>query len=311
MSTEPAGNAGPASTPAPAAAAPAADAGPSVAEILAFDPFAPPEKPAAADTNLGTDGKPLVPSAEPKNPTADGTVGKPGEKPGAAAAPAATPGAPDPAKPASPPTPQPNFEQLLREQTDLIRQAVTQPKPAPSSNEPTPPKFNLGIPPQILEGMRSEDPKEFATAFHATINGIANHIWDQVTKHLEGDFTNGLQQRFTQVRASEDTAKAVHTDFYGKYKTLDNELLRPMIQQAGVQVAQARMAAGKSVAWGEEMRDEIAETVFKVMPHLRPVAPAAPNNGQQPPAQRFVSGGGGPRAVDTQPNDNFGADLLQ
>jgi hypothetical protein len=201
---------------------------------------------------------------------------------------------------------------LFREQTALIRQAVERPVSATPAApaEPEKPRFNLAIPPQILAGMRSEDPNEFATSMHSVINGIANHLWGEFNKHLETtvqpSYRNMIQEHISSLR----TQNAVAEDFYGKHANLNAPALKPIVQQAGVAVAQARMAAGKSLEWSEELRDEIAEHIYTSLPQLRPVVvPPAP---PVPPGSkpRFVPGGSARPAAPSGADEQFGADLL-
>lgn len=305
---------------APAAAAPSGGTtpaagepggGPSAAEILAFDPFAPPSSGEGA-TPPG--------SAEPKTPAADATATG-GAKPQASGttptpAPGATPATATPATPAVPAT-APNLEQLFREQTDLIRQAVARPAAPDKPAEPDKPRFNLAIPPQILAGMRSEDPNEFATSMHSVINGIANHLWGEFNKHLETTVQPQYQSMIEQHIESLQTRATVAQDFYGANPNLNVPALRPIIQQAGLEVAKARLAAGKSVNWSPELAQEIADSVYAVFPQLKP-APGTPATGTTPPGTtpakpRFVNGGGGPRpaAPSAEAESEFGADLLK
>lgn len=301
------GGAAPADTGgSPAAGEPGG--GPSVAEIMQFDPFAPPSSEAGVTTPDG--------SVEPKTSPADANAPG-GAKPQVAAKPPAAPGAtPATAVPATPavPTPAPNLEQLFREQTALIRQAVERPVPAAPTTpaEPEKPRFNLAIPPQILAGMRSEDPNEFATSMHSVINGIANHLWGEFNKHLETtvqpSYRNMIQEQIQGIQSQQ----AVAQDFYGKHSSLNAPALKPIVQQAGVAVAQARMAAGKSLAWSEELRDEIAEYIYTSLPQLRPAV--AGNPPVPPPAPgskpRFVPGGSARPAAPSGAEEQFGADLL-
>lgn len=312
------GESGGGAAPAGGEAAPAAQsAAPTAAEILAFDPFGPPSEPAkpAATPAAGDAG-----SAKPGTTPADGKGGA-AAKPvldanGKPVAPAASPApAPDPAMTPAP-VQAPNLEQLFREQTDAIRSAVAA-RPAapaaPTAEAPAAPKFNLGIPPQLIDGLRSDDPKEFALSMNAVVNGIANHLWNTFNQHLESTVQPSYRNMIQEVLQSQQTQAQVAQDFYGKHANLNNPTLRPLIQQAGVEVAQARMAAGKSVAWSEELRDEIAEKIYSVLPALRPAAagaqpPASPAPGA--PKPRFAAGGGAPPAAPSG-GDAFGADLLQ
>lgn len=293
-----------------AAGAPAGDGtvdtgtgGPSAAEILAFDPFGPPSS--DSGEKPGDEGAAKTPPAEAK-PDA-------GAKPGDTASKAP----PADGKPATPEVPPqaPNLEQLFQQQTDVIRQAMEKAAPAaaPVKAEPKAPRFNLAIPPQIIDGMRSEDPKEFATAMHSVINGIANHLWDQFNAHLEQEVQPRYKSMIEEHYNGLQTQATVAQDFYGKHANLKDPMFQPLLQQAGMLVAQERMAAGKSVTWSEELRDEIAEKIYAKFPALRPTAESKgkKEEGDQKPKPRFNAGGGARPAVPSGQSEDFGADLLR
>lgn len=273
---------------------------PSAADILAFDPFGPAEnsdstagaadaKP--ADDKGGEPGKTPAPAAATPPLKAGETVplgadGKPLVDPNAA-----------PAAPATTPQAQPtaNLEQLIRDQTAAITTALNKPaEPAAKTEEP-PPKYNLGLPPEVIGLLRSEDEGEFAKGMHTVINGISNRLWADFQTHI-GEV---IQQRVPALLNEQNSARTeqekVATDFYGKYENLRNEALQPLIQSIGLQISNERTATGKSNAWSAEIRDEIAERIFTAIPALRPAAapqaqtPPGGTGAKKPP---FASGAG-------------------
>lgn len=279
---------------AAAGATPAASAEPTAAEVLAFDPF----QPAAGlpEAAPGTTPTGTQPAADDK--TAGVEPGKaPAVTPAAPAAPAAAPATP------ATPTPAPGAKPLdvtIQEMAATIRQ-LTEPKPAAAAPQPEPqaPKFNLGIPPQLVAAMNSEDDKERALALHAVVNGVANHVWDAVQHHIVNEVIPGMARIAEAQHAQRTKVQGIYDDFYGTHKTLADEKLRPLIQAVGQSIAQTRAAAGKSVEWSNELRDEIAEAVYTLVPPLRP---AAGTPTPQPKPKPFATGGGAPPAVG-QPDE--------
>lgn len=268
---------------APAPAAPAAPAEPSPSEVLAFDPFGPATNPEGGSATPGQSGEPGTP-AEGEG---GGQPGAQPQVPGSSTAPAAapTPGQqpPVPATPQAQPSPQPTMQELV----SAIRQAA-QPQQTPAGQQPAPeaPRYNLQLPPQILTALRSEDPTEFATGMHSVVNGITNKVWTDVQQFLAESFMPQISQAIQANIERYQSQQQVAQQFYGKHAALAAANLRPLVQQAGLQVIQARNAAGKSLEWGDEVMDEIAEQVYKTVPQLRPAAappaPAAPKGGKQP-----------------------------
>jgi hypothetical protein len=279
---------------------------PSIAEIMAFDPFSPPEEPAAQTPPAGA-------PETPANPADD-----PGQQSGKAETtpPVTDPNAQQPA-PVTPPQPAPDSnQQLLQEIRDqLARQQqppqASQPQQPPPA-QPQAPKYNLAIPPQIVDALRSEDPNEFAVGMTAVINGISNRIWQDVQQHLTSEFAPQLL-RHVQAQQTESTQlQTISQDFFSAHPNLNNDIIKPMLQQAGAMVIQERQAAGKPTAYTAEVRDAIAERIYAVLPNLRP----QPAQGQQqqpqpakPAQQRFATGvGTRPPAPATQ--DEF-TDVLK
>lgn len=258
---------------------------PGIEEILKFDPFAPPKE--------GEGAKP---------PAGQGAAEKPPAKPGTAA----QPPKPDTggAKPAvSAPAKTP--EQLIAEHTASIRDMLNRaPSPAPAApadKTPEPPKFNLGIPDQLLNAMSSEDPRERSLATHALINGVANAVWRE-TQAFYQEQAGQLVASFPRVIeahiAARDEQQRIHNDFYGTYQQFAGKQWIPLIQAHAAQLMNEMAAAGQQVTgWTTEMRDEIANRLFAEFPQLKDWKPPAAGkpNGQQQPAKRaqFATGGGG------------------
>lgn len=294
---------------------------PSAAEILAFDPFGPAGE---------VDGQPS--SAEPKTPAipADASGGQSGKTPVAAAQAEPKPqvgadGKPlvaapvdpnaKPTTPATPPAPSAaELANLIRAQTESITAAL-QTKPAAAEAEPgeAPPKYNLALPPQVVNLLRSEDVGEFQQGMHAVINGISNKIWTDVSAHVDGIVQKLVSERIPAImeeRTTSATTRArVAQDFYTAHENLNNPALKPLIQNVGLQVVQRRQAAGLPIDWSPEVRDEIAETVYTQLPQLRPAAAAAaPAAKSRVP---FVAGGGARPTLVPDASSEFAEMLTQ
>lgn len=264
---------------------------PSVAEqIMQFDPFAPAKakETPVAPKDAGKQGAPPA-----------GTQVPPAKPQPAAAAPAAQPAAP-----------QKTPEQLIAEHTATIRQMlergqVAQPAAGakePAKAEPEKPKFNLGVPDQILNAMNSEDPKERSLAVHAVVNGVANAVWREAENLVRQNITD-LVQGFPRVieahMAARQTQNEVHTDFYGTYKQFASPEFVPLVQATALQIINEKQAAGQPVSgWSTEFRDEVANRLFAHFPTLKqpPAPPAA-----QPARRSFATGANGGARPATEP----------
>jgi hypothetical protein len=259
-----------------------ADGTPSLAEVLKFDPFGPPktDKPTStaqpADVKKA-DGKP-------------GTDGKVAPKPGTADA-----------KPATPLAPTKTPEQLIAEHTASIRQMLERaPQPAPAAPvatpEPEQPKFNLGIPDQLMNAMASEDPKERSMATHALVNGVANAVWRETQNTLR-DQIDQMVAAFPRIIESHIAARTeqqrVFNDFYGTYKQFDGPQWVPLVQAHTVQLMNEMAQRGIPInGWTPEMRDEIANRIFAQFPMLREQQKAT-GTPPQPRPRSFATGANG------------------
>jgi len=255
---------------------------PGVEEILKFDPFAP-----------------AKPAAEAPKPAGTGAEAKPPAKPGGAEAPKPDAGG---AKPAvTPPAKTP--EQLIAEHTASIRQMLSRaPQPAaPAKEEPKeePPKFNLGIPEQLMNAMSSEDPRERSLATHALVNGVANAVWRETQAFYQeqvAQLVAGFPKVIEAHLAAKEQQKAIHDDFYGTYQQFAGKQWIPLIQAHASQIMNEMAAAGQPIqGWTPEMRDEIANRLFAEFPQLKDWKPPAakPNGGTAPKKGQFATGGGG------------------
>lgn len=231
-----------------------------VADVMAFDPFAPPaEKPAEAGTDttgkeeLGGQGGEVKP-VEGKEPTQQ-------VDPKATAATAQAPQQQGP-------TPR---EQELLAQVSALQHAIARSQPQPQAQpqgqpQGQAPKYNLQLPPQIIKGLRSEDDEEFAVAMHAVMNGIVNKVWNDVQEHLVKEVQPGFDRRIQSAMEHNTQIKRIHDDFYGTYPHLANPAIRPVVQNAAMQVAQAWTMQGRPIQWTKEFADSVAMLVHQIIP---------------------------------------------
>lgn len=241
-----------------------------VQDLMSFDPFGPAEETAttadAGDTGT-TEG--------------DAGEGEGGDKtPAQTQAPTTTPTTPVPTQ----------REQELTAQVQALQRAIAESRPQETQASPEKPqaKYNLGLPPQLIQGLRSEDEAEFAVAMHAVINGMANRIWNDVQEHLTQAVLPQVDQRVSAVVDQGSQVKTVHDEFYGAYPHLKNPILVPLIQRAALEVGRQWQTQGKQIAWNKDFADQVAQMVHSVVPQpQQQQQQAAPK-----PRQPFVAGTG-------------------
>jgi hypothetical protein len=277
---------------APEAPAPAPDAqAQAVADIMAFDPFGP-----ASPAEAGTDetGKPEV-DGEPSG-EGEGEVKKDLTQPEPKAGEAIT----EPPKQQGPT----QREQELQAQVVALQKAIqdSKPQPAqPASGEVPKAKYNLGLPAQVIQGLRSEDEQEFSVAMHAVINGIANRLWSDMQEHLSSDVVPQIDQRANAVMQHATQVQQVHTDFYNTFPHLKNPAIMPVVQNAALQVATSWTQQGREIKWGKEFADDVAALVHQIIPQ-----PAA----QQQPTPKPKTFTAKPGTRPGMPSGNEYTDVL-
>ena len=252
-----------------------------VKDIMAFDPFGP-AKPAEAGTD--ETGK-----KEGKDEGSGEAKPKPGEAkdPKAAVVPQ-----PEPPKQQGPS----QEVQALQAQVATLQALIQQNTQKPQAEQkPGAPKYQLGIPPQVIQGLRSEDEQEFAVSMHADINGIANRLWTDMQEHLSKEVIPQIDQRASAVMQHGTQVHQVHNDFYGEHPNLKNPVLMPLVQNAALQVAQTWTQQGKPITWNKDFAKDIADLVYTVIPRPQPQQQPSP----QPKPNTFVAQPGSRPAVSS------------
>lgn len=265
------------STPAETTSTPAGGGGEqSVEEVLRFDMFAPSEKPKPAE------GQPAP---------------APGQPAPAAAAQPATP---------TPATNQGDLERLLATQTaqinEVLRRQQEPAKPPAAAQPPAAPapRFQVGVPPQLVQMLRSEDQEEVGRGVHALVNGVSNMVWDAVQEHIQkevmGQIPNIIQQHYT----SRQEVQSIESDFYGRYSHVNNDAFRPLIQQIGLQLINDLAARGLPTHYTPQVGDIIIQRLHALIPQLGPVpTPGSRQAAPAPASKPKLNGAGGTRPSAT------------
>jgi len=263
-------------------ASPSGSPEPSVSDILKFDMFGP------SETNQPTTTPTPAPAEVP--PAGQPTPQAPGQPP-AASTPPTTPPAGDPGQPGGPgqPTapatpPQQDLATLIADQTRAINEALNRgaqpPQQAPQPEQPPPPRFNVGVPPALVQMLRSEDETEVARGLHAMVNGVSNMVWDAVQKHIQENVLASIPSIVQSHHSATREADQIQQDFYGRYKHLNEDAFRPIVQNIGLSVYEEMKRAGLPTRYTPAVGDEIARRLHALIPALGPI-PAA---GGPPPA---------------------------
>lgn len=255
-----------------------------VQNAMNFDPFTP-----AGD-------EVEVPSPEGQQAPGEGTQAQPPSQ-----TPAVPPGG-TPAPAGTQPAPiSPEIQAILDQNRALVEQVsqlTAGQKPGGQPQEQPPqdvfaqmPEYIYELPDPLMVSLNSEDPVERKRAMTHLIRGVAQGIHKTVLgvvaqrlTQLETAIPSNIQQRM----AHAETARTVHTDFYGKFPQLNNPVLLPVVKQ----IAEAHMKETGQTHWSPELRDAIGQKVLQVLAGVVPAAaPAAP----KPAAAPAMFGGNAPQ----------------
>lgn len=242
--------------------------------ILRFDPF--------EAENVDADG---VPKALSK--------GKEGEPP-----PASADGSPpaDPATPAipgeaptgvQPPAADPTGEvaALIAQNTELTKTVQSllagQQQPQPQAPGGTTQQqaqdaklatYDFTLNPKVVQMLRSEDPGEFAAAIKSVLQGTAKSVHQRLRAEMRRYVSDTVPPMIQSTQDSSNSARAVFEDFYDTYKTLNVPELHSFVTSVAASVMQE---TGQQ-SWTPQLKKQIADRVFQLVPGLNTQAPAAP-----------------------------------
>ena len=177
------------------------------------------------------------------------------------------------------------------------------PAPAPAET----PSFLLQMPQDLMAQLNSEEPSERSQGFSNLVNGIGQMMHGHMIKVLEEKLTATValvEQRATaqQTRSVEETA--VLEDFYGKFPKLNDDAIRPLVQQVTSQLVQ-ETGANK---WSPELRDAIGIRTTQIIKAAAgnpggngggETAPGTTQPVSKPPNQ--MKGGARPQAASETP----------
>lgn len=290
-----------AQTPVPAEA-PAGNPTPTVAEIMAFDPFAPENE---AKLN-----------GEPESTGTDKTPGEGGnadEKPVSQ-----PPKKEDPPQPKEDATAQ--LKAQLAEQAALVASLqkqlqqqqlspTQQPQPQPTKPEPNSDlvgMYQMRLPTDLRAALRSEDEGTFeqgiAVLMQSQAIAIHRNIRAEMAQMVQQVIPNLVQQTSRQ----QSESQRVEADFYGKYPQYNHPTLRPIVRDTAVRLAKEMGKTG----WDEQLRDATAEHVTKLLASALPQAPApAPAPPAKPVRQPYTPSPAPARVGNPTQNPNSPEDI--
>lgn len=169
------------------------------------------------------------------------------------------------------------------EELKTLRKPADEPKTGP-----TIPEYNFTVPKELIQHLTSEKIEDFESGVVGLAKGIAGAVHAQMLNHMEQLYKprfDGIPQQVIQMLRAHQTAKAVETDFYGKYPELNHPSLRSLVKQTAASLAKE---LGKE-AWDETLRDKTAESVKAL---IAAATGAKPNGSDSNPPPRMLPAGG-------------------
>lgn len=255
-----------------------------VSKLFAYDPFSESESEEAP-----------APSAEEQQArpaSGDGTApAKPAKEDKAASDPAGGE-APKQQEATPAPTPDTRDQMLedLRQQNKMLfetLQRVTQPAGQPQEQQQEEPEvevptYNYNIPQQYVDALASEDPNVRQQSLLEIVRGVSQTVHREVVKQVRGEMREYVPQAAQAVSKRAQTQQDARSDFYSNHPNLDQAWLRPAIVQIASEVVSQQFPGAQG--WTPQIRDAVAEEVYKRMPHLRPQQQQAQPAQQQVPS---------------------------
>ncbi len=164
--------------------------------------------------------------------------------------------------------------------------------------------YQFGVPKEIAEGLRSEDPAVVGQALGAMLSTVAAATHQTVMDEVAGPFAKSLRDNI-QRGAAETQAQTAHnekvgSDFYKKYPQLAG--MKEYVRTIAAQV----LDKTKATEWSEGLRDVIAQTVVASLDaykaHPAPAAEPGPKAvpAAAPTARPYASGGSSARRSTTK-----------
>ena len=213
---------------------------------LDFDAFAPENiKDSATDEQTAAEPEAVKAEGETELQPADGTVeGEPATAPNVVE----NQNAPD-------------YLQQALDAKDALISSLSSTKEAEGEGQPETdptPEYGFNLPPELLQGLRSEDGNEFQAALQGTLQGLARMVHKTIIEEMSGKFDtlqnesmpSLMQKHLSEMQMQQTVAK----DFYGTYPYLDRDELRPLVQQVTEQLLQS----GKYTEYNQALKEAVA-----------------------------------------------------
>jgi len=259
----------------------------------------------AGEAPAAPGASPVTPSPAPSEAAPTPAAPEPAPAP-ASAAPAAP--SPAPATPDAAPQPPAVDEAALRTAsleaqvtalTEELNRLRASPQPAPTAPVPTGQpaptaapesgqpaaeqlyRYNLTLPPPVIEALQSDDPQTFAQGIGTIVNDLGTIVHNTVVAQVRGEFRATLQQLMSSaeqagsVEERESARKAAAEDYYKDFPAHNNPLILPILQAESQKMA----AEFPGLSWNPQYKAALGARVNAALEALS--APV----GQQPEAE--------------------------
>lgn len=247
-----------------------ADVGEGNTSTNADDGQGAPAAPASPAPSAAEGGEGQQPTTPPTPQQGDGSSQQP-QPP--APAPAAAPApAPSPAAP----TPDPRDAELqsLRAQVQALSQHLTQQQqPQPQAQQPAAQpgqvagqpqqdptaelqNYNLAIPADVLQAIRSDDDQMAAAGMQHLINSLGKIVHQRVAQHMDHLVSQRLDEYGHQQNLSQQQQQ-MQNDYYSNFTDHNDPAIRLIVAQE----AQQMWTENPQLAWGDQARNSLGARV--------------------------------------------------
>lgn len=149
-------------------------------------------------------------------------------------------------------------EGVTATQEKLHRQLTPQQEQAQQQQNQA--RYGLNITDEMLAMVTSQDPAQVRLALNTIVNGVANLLHNNIQTEYRAHVSEAVQSYYTKRSEDEGKRREVFDDFYGKYPTLNDPVLLPIVAR----VAKEEMTQlGDNVNWSPTLRDKIGTRVMQ------------------------------------------------
>ena len=197
--------------------------------------------------------------------------------------------------------------EFARRQQEASAATVPQQPQQAAQPQPQERKFALQVPDQMVDALRSEDPRMVKSAVEAMVNGAAELAYRTALTEATEQMRGIAAEIYSQQQGTVSQQQQIYNDFYNAYPELNTPDLRIIVRAVGEQVAKEL----GTTTWGPKLRDLIGTRVRKMLggqpqeqPSVQPQTPPVQPQ-KRPTLPKMAGGNTRPAGGGASPGDEI------